>query len=414
MASKEIFKFTGLPRIENKPLFKQIDKVAKENEQKYGIEYFTKGQKFAFQETIRKATFKNGWYCYYTDNQEKLKEGQSFHNNQIVVTIHGWPGDPKEMAGLQQTITDPSQNPSNSLLCRWINFMVPGMDGEMEIFRGDYHGYLDELGDLIMMLLRDHLQINRQVISLGYSGGTVMWRFCHKKYPKMFKAHINIAGPTILWIPAHTYMYSVFNRYDQEYGLRKNPELFESIEFRRHLFQRFKSDHDGNYFEFENVPIMCNDPETLMIWFKAFMTVGEEGWTEYYQMGHNDLPILKFYCCGEFDPLIDTDLMRYEYYFYTYIKQRFELMTEAEKDLVRNDPILNKITNFNFDNVQENFIFVMKKTGHTIHTKRSRELSKPMRCFIQLIEKLPVDYYYKNAIRNPPGSIPPGTFLPKL
>lgn len=76
---------------------------------------------------------------------------------------------------------------------------------------------------------------------------------------------------------------------------------------------------------------MCNDPETLMIWFKAFMTVGDEGWTKYYDMGHNDLPILKFYACGEFDPLIDTDLMKYEYYYYTYLKQGFEIANESDK-----------------------------------------------------------------------------------
>lgn len=81
------------------------------------------------------------------------------------------------------------------------------------------------------------------------------------------------------------------------------------------------------------------------------MTVGEEGWTKYYDMGHNDLPILKFYACGEFDPLIDTDLMKYEYYYYTYIKQRFSLSTQSEKDIIKNNVILSTIKSFNYDNL---------------------------------------------------------------
>jgi len=119
-----------------------------------------------------------------------------------------------------------------------------------------------------------------------------------------------------------------------------------------------------------------------MIWFKAFMTVGDDGWTKYYDMGHNDLPILKFYACGEFDPLIDTDLMKYEYYYYTYIKQKFSIDNEAEKQRILADPIIGNTKDFNFDNLQENFIFVLKKTGHIVHTKRPRELAVPLRNFI--------------------------------
>lgn len=133
----------------DKPLFDKIDEVTALNEKKYSIEYHTKSKKFAFEEKIEKAVFKNEWYCYYTDNKSRLAPGQKFKNSEVIVTIHGWPGNPKEMSGLQQSVCGSlndkreSATTDDGLFCRWINFMVPGLDGETEIMRGDYYGYLD-------------------------------------------------------------------------------------------------------------------------------------------------------------------------------------------------------------------------------------------------------------------------------
>ena len=53
---------------------------------------------------------------------------------------------------------------------------------------------------------------------------------------------------------------------------------------------------------------------------KFFASFDDFGLAEYYNLARNDIDVLKMYVCGDFDPLIDVSLMKYEYYYYTYTK----------------------------------------------------------------------------------------------
>lgn len=126
---------------------------------------------------VYKASFENGSYCHYTDNIHDLPPNATFPNSQIIITLHGWPGDHQEMEGIYQS-TLRSTSDSSIDFCRWINFIVPGFDGFSEMGRGVYNGYLNDLSDLIKDFIQSHLKLKQKIISLGYSGGNVWWRFC--------------------------------------------------------------------------------------------------------------------------------------------------------------------------------------------------------------------------------------------
>jgi len=136
------------------------------------------------------------------------------------------------------------------------------------------------------------------------------------------KAAINLAGPTIIWNPAHFYMYRIFNILDDLHHLREFPEQMEVLDTRQRLFEKFKFIAMGDYFVYENVKIWCDTPETLMIWFKKFLSppFAKKGWSEFYELGHNQQPILRMFACGVVDPLVDTQLYSYEIYLYTYMR----------------------------------------------------------------------------------------------
>lgn len=171
--------------------------------------------------------------------------------------------------------------------CRWINFFVPGFDGEEETFRGSYKGYLQDVSEMVRRLIKDYLQIDQPIIPLGYSGGNIIWRYFQNVNPGLCRGTINFAGPTIIWNPAHFYMYKVFNDFDKLYKLRARPKQLEDLEFRKMLFHKFKYVSMGDYFMYEKVKIWCEDPETLMIWFKKFLSFRDEGWSRFYEIGHS-------------------------------------------------------------------------------------------------------------------------------
>jgi hypothetical protein len=60
------------------------------------------------------------------------------------LTIHGAPGDHREWAGLETEM---------GKTCRWVNFIIPGFDGEDER-RGGYDGSAAHLSQLIIKLIK--------------------------------------------------------------------------------------------------------------------------------------------------------------------------------------------------------------------------------------------------------------------
>ena len=41
-----------------------------------------------------------------------------------------------------------------------------------------------------------------------------------------------------------------------------------------------------------------------------------------------------------------------------------------------------------FKSLQKHFVFNFEKTGHNVHRKRCRELAKPIRCYIAIIDAI--------------------------
>lgn len=44
-----------------------------------------------------------------------------------------------------------------------------------------------------------------------------------------------------------------------------------------------------------------------------------------------------------------------------------------------------KNKNINWENLQENFIFLFENTGHNIHMKRGGEMSEALICYIEML-----------------------------
>ncbi|KAL4486214.1 hypothetical protein ABPG73_002854 [Tetrahymena malaccensis] len=404
-SSNEKYSYTSLSRVENFPVFEKIYSVCKENQNKFSIELIKKQKKDMIQyksHLIKRAQFDDGWFCFYTDN---LGEHQFFECKEIVLTVHGFPGNWRDWQPIETYI--------GNNFCRWINLFVPGFDGETETNRGSYKGYLTQLVDLVQRLIKEHLKISQKMILFGYSGGNIVVRLLQKKYPEICKAHINLVGPTIIWNPAHVYMYHVFNTFDREFKLREHPEQLEDPKFREKIYEKFKLFQMGDYFVYEKVPIWCDTHETLMIWFKKFLSF-PEGWSKFYEIGHNQQDILRFYATGDIDPLVDSQLLFYEFYHNTYLRQVFKITDEETKQKILSNKYLSQLKNFNFENIQENFLFMFPRTGHTIHIKRAYELAFPLKCFISLINILPDNYYEINKQQNPKNPYIGKIFMPKL
>ena len=75
--------------------------------------------------------------------------------------------------------------------------------------------------------------------------------------------------------------------------------------------------------------------------------------------------------------------------YFTYGKRAFikdyPLHIEKLKKLVSEIPHLAQ-KNFNFDNLQENFIFIFNETGHTVHNRRGEELGPVISCYLETLE----------------------------
>lgn len=127
----------------------------------------------------------NGWFCNYTDN---IDSHTYFKYQQVVLTLHGCPGDYKDWNRIEGAI---GRN-----YIRWINFFIPGFDGEDER-RGDYKGTLEDLCLMLIKLL-NNLKLNK-VILLGHSlGSFIVYRFA-LLYPERLAAIIFPAGASIDW-----------------------------------------------------------------------------------------------------------------------------------------------------------------------------------------------------------------------
>ncbi len=87
-------------------------------------------------------------------------------NSQTILTIHGCPGDFNDWPQLEG---------SYGQFSRWINFFVPGFDGQPEI-RGDYKGGIEDICKMIVLLL-DQKKIAKVVMMPHSMGGFIYFYF---------------------------------------------------------------------------------------------------------------------------------------------------------------------------------------------------------------------------------------------
>jgi pimeloyl-ACP methyl ester carboxylesterase len=123
--------------------------------------------------------FEEGWFCYVSDNGVKSAK--------TILTLHGAPGNHVEWAGLEQEMGG---------YCRWINFIVPGFDGEDER-RGTYNSSRPQLYALILLVL-DRLKVGKAVIC-AHSFSSTYSPSLIKAYPHRFEGYINAAGMGDCW-----------------------------------------------------------------------------------------------------------------------------------------------------------------------------------------------------------------------
>ena len=130
------------------------------------------------------------------------------------MTIHGAPGDHREWAGLEKEMAG---------VCRWINFIVPGFDGEDER-RGTYNGSVQDISKLITLVLNE-LNVP-QVVLCGHSMGSIFFGYLFSVYPQYFRGYINITGIVNYWyVGLKTFYRNVIAAYGYNGGPNRNALL---------------------------------------------------------------------------------------------------------------------------------------------------------------------------------------------
>lgn len=80
--------------------------------------------------------------------------------------------------------------------CRWINFVVPGFDGEDER-RGTYNGSMRDLSELLVRLLKK-LGVPK-IIFVGHSMGSIYMTYFVQHYPQYVEGTVSITGIVDTW-----------------------------------------------------------------------------------------------------------------------------------------------------------------------------------------------------------------------
>jgi len=319
----------------------------------------------------RKAEFDNGWYCIYTDN---IEHKDKFIYDLVILTVHGNPGDEKEWLSLE----DAYQNKG-----RFINFVVPGYDGE-PIERGSFNANWSDVCKMIVLLL-DKLQIPK-IIYCGHSmGGLLMYNFC-TTFPERVEGCIFMAAPPNAMYIGLTVFDSIVRIFAQE-KLKGDLSLLADSKFRADLVKEFNEMTRDIYFQIDNerkttFPIL-RDSE-LCTWIK--MLDEKKPWEHLNKL--KDMPAkLSLLMFARNDPLVHN-----ENYYITF------------HDILRRSPIPAKdvgidkqflaevfgkdhIEDFP-ENLQELFMIIFEKGGHQIHVRHGRILASVIEKYLKVMERV--------------------------
>jgi len=355
---------------------KEIEKLSKQNRELFSCTKLSKKPKTqgSFPHLIKTLKFPDGWYVKYTDN---LDSHSHFRYKTPVFTIHGCPGSYQDWLGLENSIG------SNQF--RIINFFVPGFDNDREDDRGDYSGSMEDVGLLIVRLL-DHLAIRRVIFLIHSMGGYLMFYFC-QKFQEKVAGLIYMAAPSINWYVGFVVFYGIMgamshmNRQIGEVVLLKN-EKFRKVLL--HFLRKKVADITLEGVKFPNL-----SENELCAFIKLFTSVKDI--SNIYSYSKQMPKVLKFLACGKNDPINEFDKFIECFYYNVFGegKMREDEFSEEIKINIRRK--VNEIEEFknleiNFSKLQSNFVFTFEKTGHNVHRKRCQELSKPLRCYVAIID----------------------------
>jgi pimeloyl-ACP methyl ester carboxylesterase len=124
---------------------------------------------------------------------------------------------------------------------RWVNMMIPGIDGEDER-RGSYDGTLAGFSDLFLRIV-GKLGLKRVIICAHSFGSTVGFHLA-SVFPQIVEGFINIAGLSSIWPIGMSYMYKACI-VDNGCHLAewKRQRLYDSDEHRDQIY----ADYVNNY-----------------------------------------------------------------------------------------------------------------------------------------------------------------------
>ncbi|KRX00383.1 hypothetical protein PPERSA_03604 [Pseudocohnilembus persalinus] len=199
------------------------------------------------QQKLKKLIFQDKSYIYYTDN---LQENSNFEiGNQeklAIFSVHACPGNHKDWQKLQNQIEN------NKI--RWINFVVPGYDGEDER-RGEYLGEFNQILEMMKKLI-DFLQLEK-IFLLQHSTGSIIGLLFQDKYPDLCLGHIMLGAVAINWtFGIKAYYEVIIGQFGEENQQKFIEKSNNDDDFRDKIFLQYQRNKKDQQFEHPGLGIL--------------------------------------------------------------------------------------------------------------------------------------------------------------
>ncbi|EAR97748.2 alpha/beta fold hydrolase (macronuclear) [Tetrahymena thermophila SB210] len=328
-----------------------------------------------FQNEVKELKLSGNRYLFYTDRISDINQNEANQINiPVIMTIHGIPGSLQDFLSLQQHI-------QARLSCRWINFSIPGLDGQDER-RGTYLGYLEDTS-LLMKDFLDELKIDKVVLIMHSAGGMYGKKFIHT-HPERVKAIVQLASIGLeIWEPL-----LVQNTIFQKIGIDLNSITREQIDNKD-----FRDSMIRNINNLMNIFNQSKD-KSLQVWkamnfYHHIMLLKAQtyknGFDSFFlEMKNLDRRIPRFFAYSQVDALLRERHLQQEIYYYILSPQSYNFQ-------LKNQPKLDyKFQLRDEQSVLKNFIFSYNDAGHAFQYHKGFELSIKLKIFIQIIEQIEV------------------------
>lgn len=167
-------------------------------------------------------------------------------------------------------------------------------------------------------------------------------------------------------------------------------------------FLRISINEENKNFHFEDKTNFPDFSESEIASFIKLSTSLEHT-SEIFGLLRKAPRIIKLMTCGRNDPLNEYDKFVECFYHNIYGEgspeskiYNKEIVEEYRKSIQECKELKDLHMNFNYDSLQENFVFAFDQTGHNVHKKRCRELVRPIIAYAKLIEIIE-KYNYKKS-----------------